>query len=183
MPARISLGSGPVGSTDPGCPIRIRQTTPGRHWARAPRFQLPCPTFCSRVREGHPLASRLISKPPSLACKAGANGWGQAPRLGLCPQGEGIQVAQPLQGLVGWGGWGVGQAVGASQQPACGQLGHATGRRAGSGQAAGTPGRAGGIRGSGGQETDKTDGSQDLGPSCPEEALQRQAGQGPGTEQ
>lgn len=85
MPTRISLGSGPVGSTELGCPIRIRQTTPGRQWARPPHFRLPCPMFCSRVREGHTLASRLISEPPSLACKAGANGSGQDPRLGLCP--------------------------------------------------------------------------------------------------
>lgn len=72
--------------------------------------------------------------------------------MGLCPQGEGIQVAQPLQGLVGWEGgewarrWGLlsslhadslgmlqagGQAAGRQRAPRDGQaaFGDREGRR------------------------------------------------------
>lgn len=77
-------------------------------------------------------------------------------------------------------GWGVGQAVGSSQQPACGQLGHATGRRAGSGQAADTPGRAGGIRGLGGQETDRQMGAKTWGPAAQRRHCRDRPDRGPG---
>ena len=85
---------------------------------------------------------------------------GQDPRLGLCPPGEGIQVAQPLQGPAGRGGQGLGQAASlvlsrSLHADSSGML--QAGRQAGSGQAAGTPGRAGGIRGREGRR--QTDGS------------------------
>lgn len=152
----------PGAPSSPLCPGRGSGPPPpqsgnaklGREWVRNPGFQLPC-LFCFRVREGCPLASRLC-EPPARPAEVGPMRPGQEPRLDLCPSGEGSQVTQPLQGPAGLQGQArPGGEVGSFQKPACGQLGHATGRRAGSGQAAGTPGWAGGVRGwGGGRQTD-----------------------------
>lgn len=82
-------------------------------------------------------------------------------------------MAKLFQGLAGLGRrkmLGQGGELGTSQWPACGQLGHATGR-----QQAGSKhpkGRRVVLRY--GMTGERQKRNQDLGPSCPEEVLQRQ---------
>lgn len=154
--ARISLGCGPVGSTG------VRQTSPWEESSEGPR--LPAVPHCSRVREGHPLASRLICEPPSLACRVGA-GVGRTPGLAcvlLQVRGSGWHSPSRTGGIRK-GCW-ARQGIGSFQQSACGWLGHAAGRQAGSGQAADTPGRADGVRAQ--EAKRKIGGSQDWGPAA-----------------
>lgn len=169
IPARISLSSGAVGGTELGW------TPLGKEWARDPGFWLPRPSSMSGSWRATLWPEGSSMSLQAWPAELGPTGQGQDPRLGLCPSGEGVQGTSGTWGV----GAGTGREFGSFQKPACGQLGHATGRRAGSGQAAGTPGWAGGVRGQEGKR--QTDGSQDLEPSRPEEMLQGRAGEEPGT--
>lgn len=114
---------------------------------------------------------------PAWLAELGPMGARAGLRAGLvCPVGEGFQIAQPLQDW--WDLEGVvGQAWFWFFPAACMRTAWACCRQAGSGQAADTPGWADGVRGwESRRETDRWE--PRLGPSCAEEALQRQTREG-----
>lgn len=164
VPARAGPGCGPAGSTKLGSQTRASGATLGRQWARDPGFRLPCPMFCSGF--GRAPSGQWADTGASRPGLQSWGPWGQDRTSGgLHHLGGELGGTAP----VGAGGTRWGQCwarQGLAHPAACMRAARACySGRAGGGQAAGTLGQAGSIRG--GRAGDRqTDRNQDLGPGA-----------------
>lgn len=164
VPAGAGPGCGSAGSTKLGSQTRASGATLGRQWARNPGFRLPCPMFCSgvgRAPSGQ-WADMGASRPGLQSCGP----WGQDRTSGGLHHlgGELGGTAPAGAGGTTWGQCWARQGL--AHPAACMRAAWACySGQAGSGQAAGTLGRAGSIRG--GRAGDRqTDRNQDSGPGA-----------------